>query len=243
MRRLLPISMYLLQREGRFLNGHDLFIKRIGAAYHAFVDRTMRDCQQKCLEDLQSTTEFVTWSLHSGNKAGLRAVLGTGGRRGDAAPPAPVAPAGAPGALVATAAPAESAAAAQDGRVLELVENGLWSRKLADVTQDVVGLLVQQIFSGIRDHLVTSSELKMNCYGLLAIIRVFPEKLREEMESGMDADLDSFFDVAAIRSELEARRSKLESELHQMERIQVKVRASAAVNFSVSSTAPFCSDA
>ena len=126
MRRLLPISMFLLQKEGRFLNGHDLFIKRIGATYHAFVEKTMRDCQQKCIEDLMSTTgvlrfpqcaaafllfsasapscplpappllcsvprsvpplpaqhssrspaEFVTWSLHSGNKAGLRSVLG-----------------------------------------------------------------------------------------------------------------------------------------------------------------------
>ena len=213
MRRLLPISMYLLQREGRFLNGHDLFIKRIGAAYHAFVDRTMRECQQKCLEDLQSTTEFVTWSLHSGNKAGLRTVLGRSSA--DAAAPAS---SGAAGAVV----PASTEP--QDGRVLELVENGLWSRKLADVTQDVVGLLVQQIFAGIRDHLITSSELKMNCYFLLACIRSFPEKLRDELEAGMEADLDSFFDVASIRSELEARRARLESEMASMQRIQEKVR-------------------
>jgi hypothetical protein len=217
MRRLLPISMYLLQREGRFLNGHDLFIKRIGAAYHAFVDRTMRECQQKCLEDLQSTTEFVTWSLHSGNKAGLRTVLGRA-NADVAAPPS----SSAAGALVpANAEP-------QEGRVLELVENGLWSRKLADVTQDVVGLLVQQIFAGIRDHLITSSELKMNCYFLLACIRSFPEKLRDELEAGMEADLDSFFDVASIRSELEARRARLESEMASMQRIQEKVRSRAA---------------
>ena len=69
--------------------------------------------------------------------------------------------------------------------------------------------LVQQIFAGIRDHLITSSELKMNCYFLLACIRSFPEKLRDELEAGMEADLDSFFDVASIRSELEARRARL----------------------------------
>lgn len=81
-RRLLPISMYLLQKEGKFINGHDLFIKRIGATYHAFIEKTARDCQGKCIEDLMSTTEFVTWSLHSNNKAGLRSVLGGGRGRG-----------------------------------------------------------------------------------------------------------------------------------------------------------------
>ena len=44
------------------------------------------------------------------------------------------------------------------------------------------------------------------------------------MEAGMEADLDSFFDVAAIRSELEARRARLESEMASMQRIQEKVR-------------------
>jgi hypothetical protein len=39
----------------------------------------------------------------------------------------------------------------------------------------------------------------------------------------MEADLDSFFDVAAIRSELEARRARLESEMASMQRIQEKV--------------------
>lgn len=34
---MLPIAMFLLQKEGQFLTGHDLFLKRIGAAYHAFL--------------------------------------------------------------------------------------------------------------------------------------------------------------------------------------------------------------
>jgi hypothetical protein len=73
----------------------------------------------------------------------------------------------------------------------------------ADVTQDVVGLLVQQIFAGIRDHLITSSELKME---LLFPVSVYPQlSLRScgmNSRLGMEADLDSFFDVASIRSEL-----------------------------------------
>jgi hypothetical protein len=226
LRRLLPISMYLLQKEGRFLNGHDLFIKRIGAAFHGFVDRTVRDCQAKCLDDLHSTTEFVTWSLHAGNKAGLRAVLGSsrGGAVAGAASGAPPAPAagfgGGGGSMSQALIPADGANA--PARVMELVENGLWSRKLATVTTDVVGLLVEQIFDGIREQLITSSELKFNCFFLMPCIQSFPAKLREEIEGAMEEDLDSVFDVAAVRNALLQRRSKLENELHQMERIQEK---------------------
>ena len=38
LRRMLPIAMHLLQRDGQFLNGHDLFLRRVGAAYHAFLE-------------------------------------------------------------------------------------------------------------------------------------------------------------------------------------------------------------
>ena len=31
LRRMLPIAMHLLQRDGQFLHGHDLFLRRIGA--------------------------------------------------------------------------------------------------------------------------------------------------------------------------------------------------------------------
>ena len=75
-RRLLPVAMYLLQKEGRILTGHEAFLKRIGACFAAFVDQKVKACQEKCREDLLSTTQFVTWSLHSGNKAGVASVLG-----------------------------------------------------------------------------------------------------------------------------------------------------------------------
>ena len=48
LRRLLPIAMFLLQRDGTFLNGHDLFLKRVGAAYHTFVEDTQRSCLETC---------------------------------------------------------------------------------------------------------------------------------------------------------------------------------------------------
>ena len=78
-RRLLPVAMYLLQKEGRILTGHEAFLKRIGACFAKFVDQKVKACQEKCREDLQSTTHFVTWSLHSGNKAArLRAATRAG---------------------------------------------------------------------------------------------------------------------------------------------------------------------
>lgn len=42
---MLPIAMHLLQKDGQFLNGHDLFLKRVGAAYHAFIDETEKGCR------------------------------------------------------------------------------------------------------------------------------------------------------------------------------------------------------
>lgn len=75
LRRMLPIAMYLLQRDSQFLNGHDLFLKRVGASYHAFIEDAEKLCRGKCQEDLQSTTRYVTWSLHTKSRSSLKAML------------------------------------------------------------------------------------------------------------------------------------------------------------------------
>lgn len=75
LRRMLPIAMFLLQRDGQFLNGHDLFLKRVGSTYHAFLESAERECRNKCLEDLQSTTRYVTWSLHTKSRTSLKSML------------------------------------------------------------------------------------------------------------------------------------------------------------------------
>jgi hypothetical protein len=54
-----------------------------------------------CREDLLSTTSFVTWSLHSGNRNGLNSVLGPVGN------PNPKPAARAAAAAAAAPAPAE----------------------------------------------------------------------------------------------------------------------------------------
>lgn len=43
---MLPIAMFLLQRDSQFLTGHDLFLKRIGAAYHAFLESAERQARR-----------------------------------------------------------------------------------------------------------------------------------------------------------------------------------------------------
>lgn len=44
--------------------------------------------------------------------------------------------------------------------------------------------------AGIRDHFVQSVELKFNCFFLMPIIDTFPTRLREELESAYEEDLD-----------------------------------------------------
>jgi hypothetical protein len=211
MRRMLPIAMHLLQRDNQFLNGHDLFLKRVGAAYHAFIEECERGTREKCLEDLQSTTRYVTWSLHTKSRSSLKAMLSR------VAAPAGKKANGGNG----NSAPAGGVAGA-DGSMMDVLENTLWNRTLGAMSEEIVAALVCQIFEGIRDHFVQSVELKFNCFFLMPVIDSFPTRLREELESAYDEDLDEVFDVAAVRTALEQRLKSLESELHMVEQLQRK---------------------
>lgn len=207
LRRMLPIAMHLLQKDGAFLNGHDLFLKRVGAAYHAFVEEVERASRDKCMEDLQSTTRYVSWSLHTKSRASLKAMLSK------VKPPAN--PSSGQQGKTGACAPNE-------GNMMEVLENTLWNRTLGSMSEEIVAALVCQIFEGIRDHFVQSVELKFNCFFLMPIIDSFPTRMREELEAAYEEDLDEVFDVAAVRAALEQRLKNLESELHQVERLQRK---------------------
>ena len=67
---MLPIAMHLLQKDGAFLNGHDLFLKRIGAAFHAYIEEIERGTRSKCMEDLTRygflSDGFRRWWLSDG---------------------------------------------------------------------------------------------------------------------------------------------------------------------------------
>ena len=198
LRRMLPIAMHLLQKDGAFLNGHDLFLKRIGAAFHAYIEDIERSTRSKCLEDLTSLTRYVSWSLHTKSRTSLKSMLEK-----------------------VLAPPAEKSDK-EPSNLVELLEGTLWNRTLGSTSEDIVAALVCQIFEGIRDHFVQSVELKFNCFFLMPLIDTFPARLREELECAYEEDLDEVFDVAAVRIALEHRLKSLESELHQVERLQQK---------------------
>ena len=166
----------------------------------------------KCHEDLKSTTAFVTWSLHAGNKSGLRTVLAPHEHDVDARDDKKRGN----GELVTTEKDLKRCG------LTDLVENTLWNRSMKSVTVDIVDMLVRQIFSGIRAHIVQSVELKFNCFFLMPLLNEFQTFLRTEMEDAFDISLDSVFDVKSVRQALETRRHKLETELEQMEHIQSK---------------------
>ena len=209
LRRMLPIAMHLLAKDGAYPEGHDLFLQRVGAAFHAFVEAAEKATRTRCLEDLASATRYVTWSLHTKSRDGLRAVLSRPAAGADRGAPASSA------ALVATSAKPS------DGSVADLLETTLWSRQLGVVSEDLVAALVCQIFEGIRDHVVQSVELKFNCFFLMPLVDSFPAALRDDVEAAY-ADLDGVFDVGAVRAALEARLRSLECELAQVERLQRK---------------------
>jgi len=225
LRRLLPVSMHLLARDGAYPDGHDLFLQRVGAAYHAFVEGSERGCRARCLEDLASTTRYVTWSLHTKGRDGLRGVLsrpqsnGAGGSSSDGSGNGNN---NGSSALVRRGGDSSSnSAPAAASDVATLLESTLWNRQLGVVSEELVAALVCQIFEGIRDHVVQAVELKFNCFFLMPLVDSFPARLREELEAAYD-DLDSVFDVGAVRASLEGKLRSLESELAQVERLQRK---------------------
>ncbi len=64
----------------------------------------------------------------------------------------------------------------------------------------------------------------------MPVVDSFPTRLREELESAYDDDIDEVFDVTAVRNALESRLKALESELHQV--IQQLSMIAAAVLYA-----------
>ncbi|KIY93293.1 hypothetical protein MNEG_14669, partial [Monoraphidium neglectum] len=197
LRRLLPVAMFLLQRDGQCLSGHDLFLKRVGAAYHAFIDEVESGCKTRCLEDLTSTTRYVTWSLHTKSTKALRAMMSklhipeaVRAAAAAGAAPAPSSGGGKPassgGGGGSSSSGAAEGGAAGAAVMLELLECTLWQRQLGSLSEEMVAALVCQVFEGIRDYLIQSAELKFNCFFLMPLIDTFPQRLREELEGAWE---------------------------------------------------------
>nr|BAH23784.1 dynamin-related protein 5B-3 [Physcomitrium patens]BAH23785.1 dynamin-related protein 5B-3 [Physcomitrium patens] len=239
-RRLLPISFFLLQKDREFLSGHDMFLKHVVNAFHMFVDSTERSCREKCMEDLMSTTRYVTWSLHSKNQSGLRQYLSTLSSTNDVLPIPTIITAAVPTVTNEGPAPATGNSNKQDNktrlekaeslssgqspqaRLVDLLESTLWNRRLAPTSEEIVNALVSQIFEGIRDHCVASAEMKFNCFFLMPVVDTFPSLLREDLETAFEQDIDHVFDVTQARRTLFKQKQDLELEIRRVERIQEK---------------------
>lgn len=243
LRRLLPIALHLLQKDREYLSGHDMFMKRVSSAFHMFVELTERACREKCMEDLMSTTRYVTWSLHNKNRSGLRQFLDTFSASDSSSLNAAVGVTTAPDVTMAvngngnkqdiksrqelkgspSALNSElSSNQTTQARLVDLLESTLWNRRLAPSSEEIVNALVAQIFDGIRDHFVTAAELKFNCFFLMPVVDKFPALLRDDLEVAFEEDLDSVFDVAQARRALEQQKVDLEFELKRVERLQEK---------------------
>ncbi|XP_071725640.1 dynamin-like protein ARC5 isoform X1 [Rutidosis leptorrhynchoides] len=209
LKRLLPISVYLLQKEGEFLSGHEVFLRRVSSAFNNFAESTERSCHEKCLEDLISTTRYVTWSLHNKNRAGLRQFLDSFG-----------------GAEQPGNGGTDSNTSVQntETRLADLLDSTLWNRRLAPSSERIVYALVQQIFHGIREYFLASAELKFNCFFLMPVVDKLPALLREDLESAFEDDLDNVFDITNLRHSLGQRKRETEIEMKRIQRLKDKFR-------------------
>ncbi|XP_054778869.1 dynamin-like protein ARC5 [Prosopis cineraria] len=241
LKRLLPISVYLLQKDGEYLSGHEVFLRRVASAFNNFAESTEKSCREKCMEDLVSTTRYVSWSLHNKNRAGLRHFLDSFGgtehsyvsgnsaaaglsqasthEKEDAKPRPDVK-------LSHVASSIDSTASIQtvETRLADLLDSTLWNRRLAPSSERIVYALVQQIFHGIREYFLASTELKFNCFLLMPIVDKLPALLREDLESAFKDDLDNVFDITNLRHLLGQQKRDTEIELKRIRRLKEKFR-------------------
>ncbi|KAG1658978.1 hypothetical protein FOA52_008300 [Chlamydomonas sp. UWO 241] len=212
-RRLMPIALHLMQRNGQLPAGHELFLTRLSSTFSGFIEETEKACKHRVLEDLQSTTRYVSWSLHTKGASSLRTAMQRvreppSGERGKSG--------------MQQTSPQLVDLPGGGGQVLDLLESTLWNHSLGATSEDIVSALVGMVFCGIRDYVVQCAELKFNCFFLMPLVDTFPLHVRSETERALDAQLEDVFDATAMRASLAARREALSAELRQVETLQRK---------------------
>ncbi|KAK4837067.1 hypothetical protein QYF36_002572 [Acer negundo] len=244
LKRLLPISIYLLQKDGEYLSGHEVFLRRVASAFNNFAESTERACREKCMEDLVSTTRYVSWSLHNKNRAGLRQFLDSfGGTEQSAVISNPISTGvsqeSSLGSVanekqdnkprtdvklshLASGVDSSSVIQTTETRLADLLDSTLWNRRLAPSSERIVYALVQQIFHGIREYFLASAELKFNCFLLMPVVDKLPALLREDLESVFEDDMDNVFDLTNLRHSLSQQKQDTEIELKRIKRLKEK---------------------
>lgn len=241
LKRLLPISVYLLQKDSEYLSGHEVFLRRVASAFNNFAESTEKSCREKCMEDLVSTTRYVSWSLHNKSRAGLRQFLDSfGGTEHSNACNNPTATALSQTSAhekeeaksqpdvklshVASGTESSSSIQTTETKLADLLDSTLWNRRLAPSSERIVYGLVQQIFHGIREYFLVSTELKFNCFLLMPIVDKLPALLREDLESAFQDDLDNVFDMTNLQHSFGQQKRDTEIELKRIKRLKEKFR-------------------
>ncbi|XP_020222248.1 dynamin-like protein ARC5 [Cajanus cajan] len=241
LKRLLPISVYLLQKDSEYLSGHEVFLRRVASAFNNFAESTEKSCREKCMEDLVSTTRYVSWSLHNKSRAGLRQFLDSfGGTEHSNACNNPTATALSQTSAhekeeaksqpdvklshVASGTDSSSSIQTTETKLADLLDSTLWNRRLAPSSERIVYGLVQQIFHGIREYFLVSTELKFNCFLLMPIVDKLPALLREDLESAFQDDLDNVFDMTNLQHSFGQQKRDTEIELKRIKRLKEKFR-------------------
>ncbi|KAM0845906.1 hypothetical protein ACQ4PT_056045 [Festuca glaucescens] len=227
---------FLHQKDAEHFSSHDVLVKRVQAAFDKFAESTEQSCRERCMEDLESTTRYVTWSLHNKNRAGLRHFLdsfvapeqyahtahssgpheqssGLNDNKQDR-----------PKGDLRSIHPSDSnpSSVASETRLIDLLDSTLWNRRLAPSSERLVYALVHQIFHGIKEHFLVTTELKFNCFLLMPIVDKLAALLREDLESAFEDDLDGIFNVTQLRHSLGQTKRELEVELKRIKRLKEK---------------------
>ncbi|XP_052881394.1 dynamin-like protein ARC5 isoform X3 [Gossypium arboreum] len=258
---------FLHQKDGEFLSGHEVFLRRVATAFNNFAESTERACREKCLEDLVSTTRYVSWSLHNKNRAGLRHFLDSfGGTEQSSVPVNSVSPGNSqeslPGSVAAEknetksradikqvplSSGIDSGSSAQtvETKLADLLDSTLWNRRLGPSSERIVYALVQQIFHGIREYFLASAELKFNCFLLMPVVDKLPALLREDLESAFSDDMDNVFNISNLRHSLGQRKRDTEIDLKRINRLKEKfkvIHQQLSSCQKVPSSSPACAD-
>ncbi|XP_025984240.2 dynamin-like protein ARC5, partial [Glycine soja] len=230
LKRLLPISVFLLQKDCEYLSGHEVFLRRAASAFNNFAESTEKSCREKCMEDLVSTTRYVSWPLHNKSRAGLRLFLDSfGGTEHSNACNNPTSTVLSQTSAhekedtksqpdvklchVASGTDSSSSIQTTETKLADLLDSTLWNRRLAPSSERIVYGLVQQIFHGIREYFLVSTELKFNCFLLMPIVDKLPALLREDLESAFQDDLDNVFDITNMQHSFGQQKRETEIEL------------------------------
>lgn len=113
-------------------------------------------CKHRCLEDLTSTTRFVSWSLHTKSTKALRSLMGrlqlpeSSLRGGGGA----AVPGGSKGGQQGSGG-VQDTSSATAGVMIDLLECTLWQRQLGTLSEETVSALVAQV----RAHCVRLASL------------------------------------------------------------------------------------